>query len=240
MPLHAGPADARLSGFPARAGTGTAGARPAGPNHAPARFARPRLQSIRMSLPPPAPRRHLHTRRIVCEGFRRDDGLWDIEGRIVDTKTYAYEEPDRGLREPGASVHDMAVRLTLDDRMVVQAIEVDMAATPYRHCLTAEPAFQGLIGKQVGLGWRRAVNECVGGTRGCTHVRELLFPMATVAFQTMGGWKEQSHQGDDLDGVPSGNGGRPYFIDGCKSWAADGPVVARLHPQFAVRRVTET
>ncbi|GAA4414397.1 DUF2889 domain-containing protein [Quisquiliibacterium transsilvanicum] len=189
-----------------------------------------------MSLSAPAARRHLHTRSIVCEGFRRDDGLWDIEAQIVDTKTYGYEEPDRGLRNPGDPVHHMAVRLTLDDRMVVQGVEVSMPATPYTTCLTAAPAYQGLIGRQVGLGWRRAVNECVGGTRGCTHVRELLFPMATVAFQTMGGWKEKETGTENLDDVPANASGRPYFLDGCKSWAVDGPVVARLHPQFAVRR----
>lgn len=189
-----------------------------------------------MSLSAPAPRRHLHTRTIVCEGYRRDDGLWDIEASIVDTKAYAYVEPDRGHREPGDPVHHMAVRLTLDEKMVVRAIEVDMPATPYTTCLTAAPAYQGLVGKQVGLGWRRAVNECVGGVLGCTHVRELLFPMATVAFQTMGGWKEKESGQEELDGVPASAGGRPYFLDGCKSWAADGPVVARLHPQFAIRR----
>lgn len=189
-----------------------------------------------MSLPAPAPRRHMHTRTIVCEGYRRDDGLWDIEASIVDTKAYAYEEPDRGLRQPGDPVHHMAVRLTLDAAMVVRAIEVDMPATPYATCLTAAPAYQGLVGKRVGLGWRKAVNEAVGGVRGCTHVRELLFPMATVAFQTIGGWKEQESAQEELDGVPAGAGGRPYFLDGCKSWAVDGPVVARLHPQFAIRR----
>lgn len=191
-----------------------------------------------MSLSTPAPRRHLHTRTIVCEGFHRDDGLWDIEGRIVDTKTYPYEEPDRGPRAPGDPVHHMAVRLTLDERMVVRAIEVDMPETPYSTCAGAAPAYQGLVGRQVGLGWRRAVNECVGGTRGCTHVRELLFPMATVAFQTMSGWKEQSQPQDAPEEMPAGAGGRPYFIDGCKSWAADGPMVARLYPRFAVRRET--
>jgi hypothetical protein len=189
-----------------------------------------------MSLPAPAPRRHLHTRTIVCEGYRRDDDLWDIEASIVDTKTYTYEEPDRGLRRPGDTVHHMAVRLTLDAEMVVRAIEVDMPATPYTTCLTAAPAYQGLVGKRVGLGWRKAVNECVGGVRGCTHVRELLFPMATVAFQTIGGWKEKESGHEDMEGVPGNASGRPYFLDGCKSWAVDGPVVARLHPQYAVRR----
>ncbi len=191
-----------------------------------------------MSLPPPAPRRHLHTRRITCEGFERDDGLWDIEGRIIDTKTYAYDEPMRGHREPGDEVHHMAVRLTLDRAMVVRDVAVDMPSTPYPACQRAAPAFSGLIGRQIGPGWRKAVNECVGGTKGCTHTRELLLPMATVAYQTMAGWKDS----DDAlpDGDEAGQGARPYFIDGCKAWASDGEVVATLYPRFSVRRREES
>ncbi len=40
-----------------------------------------------MPLPPVAPREHLHTREIEWRGYRREDELWDIEGRLVDTKT---------------------------------------------------------------------------------------------------------------------------------------------------------
>lgn len=184
-----------------------------------------------MSLPPPAPRRHLHTRSIVCEGFKRDDGLWDIEARIVDTKTFAYREPFRGLRKPGEHVHDMTVRLTLDDGMMVRDIAVTMGDHPYASCVDALPAYRGLVGKRVGLGWRRAVQEAVGGVKGCTHVRELLFPMATVAFQTIVGWKED--EGADHLPEHTDDAEQPHFVDGCKAWAADGPVVAKLYPKFA-------
>jgi len=187
-----------------------------------------------MALPAAAPRRHLHTRTIACEGFQRDDGLWDIEARIVDTKTYAYDEPIRGHRRPGDPVHQMAVRLTLDAEMVVRDIAVDMPDTPYDACQGAAPSFGSLIGRRVGPGWRSAVNECVGGTRGCTHVRELLFPMATVAFQTMVGWGEDA---DESAARQTGaDGARPYFLDGCTAWAADGDIVVKLYPQFAVGR----
>ena len=39
-----------------------------------------------MPLPPPAPRDLKHTRTIVCQGYEREDGLWDIEARLTDTK----------------------------------------------------------------------------------------------------------------------------------------------------------
>ena len=74
----------------------------------------------------------------------------------------------------------MAVRLTLDSQMQVRDIAVDMPETPYHACQGAAPAFRGLIGRRIGPGWRRAVNECVGGTQGCTHLNDALRALADV------------------------------------------------------------
>ena len=181
-----------------------------------------------MPLPPAAPRRHLHTRKIHCEGFQRDDGLWDIEARIVDTKTHPTTEPYRGARAAGEHVHDMELRLTLDRQMVVRDVEVSTNHAPYDPCFSVAPAYKGLIGATVGKGWRRAVQESVGGTKGCTHLRELLMPAATVAFQTMGRWPKE---GDAPAVVPPAEAAaKPRFLDDCKAWASDGEVVARLYP----------
>ena len=43
-----------------------------------------------MPLSPPVGRQLLHTRRVTCQGFFREDGLWDIEGRITDEKSYEH------------------------------------------------------------------------------------------------------------------------------------------------------
>ena len=86
------------------------------------------------------------------------------------------------------------------------------------------------MGKKRGAGWRRAVQECVGGTKGCTHMRELLLPAATVAFQTLGSWPEDGQPAPKPD--PDYQTERPHFVDGCKAWATDGEVVATLCPQF--------
>jgi hypothetical protein len=183
-----------------------------------------------MNLPPPAPRRHRHTRSISCEGYQREDGLWDIEARIVDTKPFRYKEQFRGLREPGEPVHDMALRLTIDNDMVVRDIEVAMLSFPYAPCNSVVPAFKALIGRKIGAGWRRAVQDCVGGVKGCTHLRELLLPVATVAFQTLGGWREDGEPVSRPD--PDHKTKRPHFLDGCKAWASDGEIVATLYPHF--------
>lgn len=168
----------------------------------------------------------------------RDDGLWDIEAHLLDTKTYDYTEPYRGARQPGSAVHDMRVRLTVDDGLTVQDIAVSMPSTPYPTCSQAAARFRQVVGLNIASGWRSDVNRLLGGTGGCTHVRELLFPMATVAFQTIRGWAEDSPPANakGVRNTVGSDGSRPLFIDGCHAWAADGDVVAHLYPLWSTRK----
>ncbi|HIK87341.1 MAG TPA: DUF2889 domain-containing protein, partial [Alphaproteobacteria bacterium] len=49
-----------------------------------------------MTLSPFYKREKIHNRSIQCEGFKREDGLWDIEGHLKDTKTYDFKNDSRG------------------------------------------------------------------------------------------------------------------------------------------------
>jgi hypothetical protein len=192
-----------------------------------------------MPLSPAASRRHLHTRRITCEGFLREDGLWDIEAHMSDVKTYAFSTEYRGTLEPGTPLHDMWIRLTVDESLTVKAIEAVTDGSPYAICPAITPRFQKLVGVTIGKGWRRAVAEHLSGVEGCTHLVELLQPAATVAFQTVIPYRNRRLAEDGSlrqtpgPAVPQQ---RPAVIDTCHALAADGPVVARFWPQFAARR----
>ena len=58
---------------------------------------------------------------------------------------------------------------------------------PYAICPIANAVFRNLVGLQIGPGWRRKVQSAIGGQHGCTHITELLGPVATVAYQTLYG-----------------------------------------------------
>ncbi|CAG2160620.1 DUF2889 domain-containing protein [Cupriavidus numazuensis] len=182
-----------------------------------------------MSFTTPQPRRHVHTRTVRCEGYKRDDGLWDIEGRVTDQKPFQYTEPIRGLRAAESESHHMRIRLTVDNDMVVHAIEVDMPSTPYLSCSEAISNYQALVGKRIDRTWRESVKSAVGAERGCTHARELLFPLATTAFQTVFGWQEGDARNSHMFEATE----KPAFIGHCVGWAVGGPQVARFYPQFA-------
>ncbi|NKC15145.1 MAG: DUF2889 domain-containing protein [Gammaproteobacteria bacterium] len=133
-----------------------------------------------MPLPPSAARDLMHNRDIVCRGYRRRDGLWDIEGHIVDTKPFSYDDPLGTEFEAGRPVHGMYIRLTVDDDLLIHEAIAVSDWTPYRHCKLAAPNFSALKGVRIGPGWWREVQTRVGGTRGCTHLgapaKNALFP----------------------------------------------------------------
>ena len=180
-----------------------------------------------MSLSAPAERQPLHERNYDFRGYRRSDGLWDIEGHLVDTKDYAFDNEWRGTVSPGTPVHDMWIRLTLDDGLTVRDIEAATAAAPFSVCGDIAPGFAAVKGLTVGPGWRKQIKERLGGVKGCTHLVEMLGAMATVAYQTM--WK---HVSAEMSATGSGSSRRPGFIDSCHAFASDGEVVRRSWPDF--------
>lgn len=186
-----------------------------------------------MPLSPPAPREPIHTRRIECRGFRRSDGLWDIEGHMTDVKSYAFVNPEKHEVKPGEPVHDMWLRLTVDDTLTIQAIEAVTDSSPFRICPDITPNFQRLIGLRLDSGYRRRAGELVGGAQGCTHLVELLGPMATTAFQTIAPilHRERAER-DAAAGKTEDPAQRPKLLDTCHAFASDSPVVKRRWPAF--------
>jgi hypothetical protein len=186
-----------------------------------------------MPLSAPAPREHLHTRVVECRGYRREDGLWDVEGHLTDVKTYAFNNDFRGTVTPGTPLHDMWMRLTLDDRLVVQAVEAVTEASPYAICPDITPNFQRLKGLSLRPGFQKRVRELVGGVAGCTHLVELLGPMATTAYQTVFPYRErQRREQAGTDPRPVASRSKPRLIDSCHAFAGDGEVVKRFWPEF--------
>ncbi|MCK6450308.1 MAG: DUF2889 domain-containing protein, partial [Alphaproteobacteria bacterium] len=105
-----------------------------------------------MPLSPAVPREPMHRREVECRGYRRADGLWDIEGHLVDTKTYAFDNAWRGRVEPGTPVHEMWIRLTLDTALNIKAVEAQTDFSPYEMCGGITPDFQKLVGLRIAPG----------------------------------------------------------------------------------------
>jgi hypothetical protein len=185
-----------------------------------------------MGLPASVEREAFHNRRIEVAGFRRSDGLWDIEAHMTDTKTYGFENDWRGRIEPGEPLHDMWLRVTLDDALVVRDVAAAADAHPFRICPEITGNFRALIGETIGAGWSRRVRALLGGVAGCTHLVDLLGPIGTIAFQTIKSARAQGLVKDGKPQDPSGPQPRPGVIDTCHAMRADGEVVQKLWPAF--------
>ncbi|MFT4119694.1 DUF2889 domain-containing protein [Bradyrhizobium sp.] len=173
----------------------------------------------------------MHRRSVECLGYLRDDGLWEVEARLVDTKPYPRQDRYRGEQQPGDPVHDIRLRLAVDETFLIHEAGTTMQSTPYPSCLDVEGILQRLVGERIGKGWRDTVRHKIGRLETCTHLQELLGPAVTTLFQTVSSSKdpesrgalERSHEATKP----------PFFVGGCYSWRLDGPVVAEMFPQFA-------
>ncbi|MEQ1881629.1 MAG: DUF2889 domain-containing protein [Burkholderiales bacterium] len=178
-----------------------------------------------MPLSVSAARQLIHRRRIECCGYHRDDGLWDIEGHLVDTKTRDVSNLDRANIPAGEPIHEMWLRLTLTLDMKVVNAEASTEWGPYEMCDNITPNFNVLIGETIKPGWIQRTRELLGGTRGCTHLVELLGPIATTAFQTIHSARmERDRQ--------SGINKRPALIDSCHAWASDSAMIKKRYPEY--------
>ncbi|MFO0291770.1 MAG: DUF2889 domain-containing protein [Rhodospirillales bacterium] len=182
-----------------------------------------------MPLSAPAPRAPVHHRRVECRGYRRPDGLWDIEGHLIDTRDadFVLRFDDRTVRA-GEPIHAMSVRLTIDPDMTVRAIEACADAVPTEICPGAVAQMQCLVGLRIAPGWTNAVKQRLGGPRGCTHLMELMWPVATTAYQTLAG-----HNAERTF-APAQPGRKPAKLDSCWAYAADREVVRRFWPEHHV------
>jgi hypothetical protein len=169
----------------------------------------------------------VHRRNFEFTGYVREDGLYDIEGRMTDVKTYAFPNDWRGEIAAEEPLHDMRALLTLDEDFAIVGVAVETAAGPYEICPAITPAFAALKGARIGRGWTALLKQKFGGAQGCTHHVELLRGLATVAFQTIYGEKQRRRRAGDAQPEKAGpqqDSGRdvklPPFIATCHALAA--------------------
>ena len=174
-----------------------------------------------MPLPPTdAPRTRLHRRRVSFDGFKRADGLWDIEGHLTDIWPTPVPKAG-GLLPPGEPMHAMWLRLTIDATATIVDAEASTDAGPYGHaCGAINADYRKLIGVQVARGYRDAIRKLFGRTAGCTPINERAGAMGSAAMQAM--W-------EDMNADPAA---RPAALDGCHALKSDGPQVAAFFPRW--------
>ena len=173
-----------------------------------------------MPLPDAARREPLHRRSIEIHGYKRDDGLYDVEGHLVDTKPFDFKLA-AGIRPQGTPIHEMWLRVTIDRNLVIVDVAAATDAAPYGgECATITPDYRKLVGVAIRPGYTQKLKDLFGRTRGCTHITELCGAIATAAFQTLAGQRVQ----------PADK--KPFQLDKCHALDTTGAAVARYYPKW--------
>jgi len=173
-----------------------------------------------MPLSEPADRELLHLRDISLRGYRRADGLFDVEAEILDTKNYDFSVSGRAIGA-GEPLHNMILRITVDTSLIIVDAEAVTHAGPFAICGGGAATFSRLKGLAIRAGFMREANARLGGIEGCTHIRELLQQMATVAYQTS--FVLPSRQSDDAVVADR-------MVNSCHAYSSAGPIVRQRWP----------
>jgi hypothetical protein len=179
-----------------------------------------------MALPAAAPERQLkHTRHIDVQVYARGNGLWEVDAVISDVKTRDTELAD-AIRPAGQPIHDMLLRLVVDEQFNILEAGSETRAMPYPGaCSEHGDAYTRLAGLNLMRGFRYAVFERLGGVAGCTHLTELAQTVPTAVVQAFAG-DVINTRGDGA------NAKQPFQLDRCHALRTDGPTVRVHYPRW--------
>ena len=179
-----------------------------------------------MALPTAASDRQLkHRRSIDVQIFARGNGLWEVDAHITDVRTREIRMAT-GMLPAGAPIHDMLLRLVVDESFNVVEAGAETTAMPYPGgCDSYGDVYSRLVGLNLMRGFRHAVKERLGGVQGCTHITELTQVLPTAVVQAFAG-EVIDTRGDGPDSP------QPFQIDRCHALRSDGPAVKTYYPRW--------
>src|SRR5882762_3871724 len=174
-------------------------------------------------------RTELHHRQFDLRFFQRSDGLFEVEGRLLDRMARPFRRLlQEGDTPAGTPLHDILARLIVDETLLIHDASATLAASPFDVCRGAANTLAPLKGLRIGAGWNKRVRELLGGAASCTHVMELLGPMATTVYQGLAPQRLARM-------AQQGSAEQLSKIDSCYAYGRDREVVARLWPNLRKR-----
>jgi hypothetical protein len=175
----------------------------------------------------------VHTRQITCRGYRRKDGLWEIEATVFDEKGQTVPFKTRPDITPGERIHHFSLSVAIDDDYTIRDARAATLAAPWPICTDVAADYRRLIGLRIGPGFNRDVREVLGGPLGCTHVTDLLGQVANTYMQTS--FPDRVARQRRISGDPRQwpDKGTLAFVEGCIAWRRDSAALAAEYPQLA-------
>lgn len=167
-------------------------------------------------------RKLIHSRQVSCKGYVREDGLWEVEGHLADVRSVDCLSKRREiLVRAGDTLHGMRLRITVDETMCIVDAQAVTEHSPHGECRSVGDAYAALKGLTIGPGFLSVARERFRGARGCTHLTELIGPVATTAIQTVISARELLVGLDPPSGKEA-SGQEMALIGSCHAWRRGG------------------
>ncbi len=178
-------------------------------------------------------RQLVHTRQIACRAYRTRDGLFEIEATVTDAKGQEVPFRSRPPVAAGEFMHSMALSVTIDSDFTIREAKAHTAQAPWPSCGETDAAYRKLIGLRIGGGFIRQVRQLLGGTRGCTHITDIITQVANTYMQASFPDRLARQLAISPDPRQWPDKVTLAFVDQCHAWRHDGEALLREYPELA-------
>ena len=171
----------------------------------------------------------LHTRNIEVTIYDYDGQRIIVEGSLKDER-FQKIHTVTGDTIPKGVIHNMSIRLLVNcSNLLIEDVDVDLISVPREVCRETIECLAPIKGLTVTKGFTLKVKKLAGGSKGCTHLMELLMAMAPAVFQGFAAYQSQKSSGFDQDHAKMI---AKYLINTCHAWREDGPFVETYKKKF--------
>jgi len=177
----------------------------------------------------------LHTRKIEVTTYRCDGRRIIVEGVLTDDR-FQDSHTITGYVFPSGTFHRMTIRLLVDcSNLVIEDVDTDLATIPSDICRETIDCLAPVKGLSITKGFTAKLKQIAGGTRGCTHLVELLQAMAPAVLQGFA-----AHQESKPFDFSAGQAKimMRFLVDTCRTWREYSPLVERLKKKIDERSRT--
>jgi len=126
----------------------------------------------------------------------------------------------------------MILRLLVNcSTLVIEDVDVDLISVPRELCRETMDSLAPIKGLILTKGFTAKAKRLAGGSKGCTHLVELLTAMAPAAFQGFAAYKSQSPSGLNQELAKTMV---KYLVNTCHAWREEGPFVESLKDKLDI------
>ena len=158
----------------------------------------------------------------------------DIKKVLELIKEHDVKYVDFRFTDPrGKWQHTAQHVVTVDEDLLIHDIEAVTDNSPFQMCPDIVGNFQRIKGLRMVGGFTNKMKAAVGGAQGCTHLVELMGPIATTAFQTIIPLKKRREKTpEEIAAAADAPPKRPPLLDSCHAFASDSPITKKAWPAF--------